>query len=68
MAGARRRIEREQEAALATAHAMAAFSRAKRLKPLSEYLKPAPTKAQTPDDMLALLKSLGAPMTIKKLN
>lgn len=67
MTGASNRIEREIEIGLAQAHAMANFNAATKtkagLKPLKHYLSK--SKAQTPDDMVNMLKALGAGSDMK---
>lgn len=71
MAGARRRLEREEDDRVKLAHLTALFTRAQKLSgDVRKYLpRRGPDKAQTPADMLAALRTLqagGAPMTITK--
>jgi hypothetical protein len=72
MEGASRRHKRDFDLAITQAWHAVAFDRAKRLKKLSDYLGDAkPKRAQTPDEMLAVLMSMkgaGAPMNIRKVN
>lgn len=67
MGGAIKRIEREIELSLQTAHAMASFNAATKskggLKPLAHYTRK--MRGDTPEDMLALLKSMGAKSDMK---
>lgn len=72
MAGARRRLEREQDDRVHLAHLTAMLSRAAKLSnDFRKYLpKRGDKKPQSPAEMLSVLRELqarGAPMTIKKL-
>ncbi len=70
MRGARRRIQREAENGIATAHATASFSRIDKLKALDQYLiRQTGTKRQTGEEMLEAMRAIaamGGKMTIKQ--
>jgi hypothetical protein len=71
MAGARRRLERAEDDRVRLAHMTALFTRTQKLSgDVRKYLpRRGQQKAQTPDEMLAMLRALqagGAPMTITK--
>ena len=70
MEGVSRRAKRESDASLSQAWHIEAFARQKKLKPLRELLGIKP-KRQTPDEMLAVLRSFagrGVPMNFKQVN
>lgn len=72
MAGVKRRLERARDAELAQAWQTGQFvalAQARKLKPLSHYQKAQRRKAQTPRDMVAMLRSIGAgsDMTIERI-
>ena len=73
MKGVRKRMEAEQQAATAHAYEAGAFgglAHHGKLKALTHYMKP--DKAQTPQEMLAMLKAMGGKsdmkITRRKLN
>jgi hypothetical protein len=70
MEGRSRRAKRQSDGMLSQAWHTEAFARQKRLKPLKELLG-IKTKAQTPDEMLAVFQTIagrGVPMNFKQIN
>lgn len=69
VAGAIKQAEHQIEAQIVQAHWVERLAREHKLRPVSHYLRKRPQRAQTPKEMLEMLKAMGAgsDMKIRKI-